>query len=109
MNYTEPEIETLKRLKEERSKLETKKIEDRLMDREMSIALIRGAGLLPPEEDNLDWASTNFCQLNQLVLLVQMVEAATIMSLMQGVNDLAELELAAEEVAQAQRKGVKLS
>jgi len=103
MNYMPHEVEVLKRIKQD------KPDEGQFMNREMAIALIRGAGLLPPEEDNLDWTSNNFAQLNQLVLLVQMAEAATIMALLQGVTDLAELEMAAEEVAQAQRMGVKLS
>ena len=48
MNYMPHEVEVLKRIKQD------KPDEGQFMNREMAIALIRGAGLLPPEEDNLD-------------------------------------------------------
>ena len=96
-------VEVLKRIKQD------KPDEDQFMNREMAIALIRGAGLLPPEEDNLDWASSNFAQLNQLVLLVQMAESATIAMLLQNITAMAEMEIAKEESELIQQAGVKLS
>ena len=103
MNYMPHEVEVLKRIKQ------NKPDEDQFMNREMAIALIRGAGLLPPEEDNLDWASSNFSQLNQLVLLVQMAESATIAMLLQNITAMAEMEIAKEESELIQQAGVKLS
>lgn len=102
MNYMPHEVEAL-------DKIRQTKQEARFMDREMAIALIRGAGLLPPEEDNLDWASSNFAQLNQLVLLVQMAESATLAMLLQNLTALTEMEIAVEESGLIQKAGVKLS
>jgi hypothetical protein len=99
MNYMQHEIDTLKNLK----------LKEPHVNREMSVALIRAAGLLPAEEDNLDWSSFNFSQLEQLILLVQMTESATIMSLMQSVTDIAEMEIAKEQSELIQKQGVRLS
>jgi hypothetical protein len=99
MNYMQHEIDTLKNLK----------LKEPHVNREMSVALIRAAGLLPAEEDNLDWSSFNFTQLEQLILLVQMTESATIMSLMQSVTDIAEMEIAKEQSELIQKQGFRLS
>tara|TARA_R110000868_G_scaffold100840_2_gene277338 strand:+ start:378 stop:677 length:300 start_codon:yes stop_codon:yes gene_type:complete len=99
MNYMQHEVDALKKIK---------KASGKLMDADMSVALIRAAGLLPADEE-LDWTSFNFSQLKQLIALVKMAESAAVANLMQSVHDIVEMEIAVEQSALIQQQGASLS